>query len=242
MLQGTLIVLLLSGMASCQHGSPDTSKETSGRESPKINKTVNLLSDELVPQWVQKGGEAKFEVIDGVLVGTSRPNTPNSFFCPPERYANFELEFEVMCEPRLNSGVQIRSSDDVSDVNDQMPKANRDRIKKILGKQDRMFGPQVEIAANGNAGGVWFEVGRGWLAKPDAERGKTIYRNDGWNHYRIIAKGPRIQVFVNGRSITDMVDETTFMEKGYLGFQVHSVGYAEPSYVRWRNIRLTELP
>jgi len=231
------------GMVSCMNGSKNDSKETKGRASPMVYETVNLLSDELVPQWIQKGGQAKFEVVDGVLVGMSRPNTPNSFFCPPRRYANFELEFEVICvDPRLNSGVQIRSSDNLKDLNEKMPDANKNRIEKILGKEARMFGPQVEIDDNGNAGGVWFEVGRGWLSKPDAERGKTIYKNDDWNHFRIIANGPRIQVFVNGESITDMVDETTFMEEGYLGFQVHSVGHAEPSYVKWRNILLMELP
>lgn len=216
-----------------------TSSCTTGADG---SKPVNLLSEELYPQWIQMGGKAKFELKNGVLIGMSVPNTQNTFLCPPERYADFELQFEVKCEPRLNSGVQIRSSNDLKDLNEKMPGANRERIKKILGKEDRMFGPQVEIAANGNAGGIWFEVGRGWISQPDAERGKTIYRNEDWNHYRVIASGPRIQVYVNGELITDVIDETSFMEEGFLGFQVHSVGYAEPSYVMWRNVTLKKIP
>jgi len=210
-------------------------------QTEKSSETVDLLSEELAPQWIQKGGQAKFEIVDGVLVGMSRPNTQNSFFCPPKSYSDFELQFEVKCEPRLNSGVQIRSKSDLSDLNDKMPEKSSKRIREILGKEARMFGPQVEISANGNAGGIWFEVGRGWISKPDAERGKTIYKSDDWNHYRVIAEGPRIQVFLNGEQITDVVDEVTHMREGYLGFQVHSVGFDDPSYVKWRNITLREL-
>lgn len=232
------ISLLVMGVVGCSVETP----ASEGGRVEAVSKGIDLLSEEVFPQWTQKGGQAVFELKDGVLTGTSRPNTQNSFICPPKRYENFELQFEVKSDPRLNSGVQIRSSDDLKDMNDKMPMANQERIAEILGKQARMFGPQVEIAANGNAGGVWFEVGRGWLSKANKEKVETIYKKDGWNHYKIMANGPRIQVYINGEKITDFVDDVTHMAEGYLGFQVHSVSYPDPSHVHWRNITLNEFP
>lgn len=203
---------------------------------------VDLLSEDLFPQWIQKGGKADFEFKDGVLIGTSKPNTPNSFLCPPKRYANFELQFEVKGDNKLNSGVQIRSSSELKDINDQLPAKKKDAIKKKLASVDRLFGPQVEIASNGNAGGIWFEVGGGWILEPDAKRGKTIYKNEEWNHYRVIANGPHITVFINGEKIGEVEENITHMKEGYLGFQVHSVSYPEPTQVMWRNVTIKELP
>ena len=44
--------------------------------------------------WEQINGSAKYEVKDGAIVGTSVPNSPNSFLCTKKRYSDFELEFE----------------------------------------------------------------------------------------------------------------------------------------------------
>jgi hypothetical protein len=41
------------------------------------------------------GGEAKYLVEDGVMVGVSTPGTPNSFMCTTEEYSDFILEFDV---------------------------------------------------------------------------------------------------------------------------------------------------
>ena len=45
----------------------------------------------------------------GVLIGTSKLNTPNSFLATKTKYSNFILEFDVLIDNDLNSGVQFRS-------------------------------------------------------------------------------------------------------------------------------------
>ena len=68
-----------------------------------------LIAGKSLDNWVQRGGKATYELIDGVIVGTTVANTPNSFLCTEENYGDFILEFEVWLDPRLNSGVQVRS-------------------------------------------------------------------------------------------------------------------------------------
>jgi hypothetical protein len=191
--------------------------------------------------WTQKGGEAVYTVENGVLVGSSRPNTPNSFLCPDQLFGDFELTFETKCDPELNSGVQIRSADSAemlpADMDDQ------DRKKAInRTKSGSLCGPQVEIAAKGGAGGVYFEGVGGWLVPTNPEVAKSVYKPEGWNAYKVIAKGDHIQVWINDTKISDAKDTRSNFRKGYLGFQVHGVGKrTETLQVRWRNIVIREL-
>ncbi|WP_301029801.1 3-keto-disaccharide hydrolase, partial [Parabacteroides goldsteinii] len=57
----------------------------------------------------QLNGEAPYRVEDGCLVGTSVTGQPNSFMATEQEYGDFILEFEALCDPALNSGVQFRS-------------------------------------------------------------------------------------------------------------------------------------
>src|SRR5439155_14226124 len=70
---------------------------------------VSLCNGKDLDGWVQRGGKAKYRVEDGQLVGSSVPNTTNSFLCTKKHYADFILELEFKVDPGLNSGVQIRS-------------------------------------------------------------------------------------------------------------------------------------
>src|SRR5512133_287391 len=54
-------------------------------------------------------GFATYTVDNGVIVGTTAKGSPNSFLCTQKEYGDFVLEFDVMTDPALNSGVQIRS-------------------------------------------------------------------------------------------------------------------------------------
>ena len=191
--------------------------------------------------WEQKGGEAAYKVEDGCLVGTTKPRTPNTFLCPPKSYGDFELTFDVKCDEALNSGVQIRSISSADEIPAGLSEKDATKAKKKADGKS-LFGPQVEIAANGNAAGVWFEGVGGWLLAPKPEVTNKAYKKDGWNNYRVLAKGETIQVWVNGTKISDGKDTRTHFTKGRLGFQVHGVGQkTEPLSVRWKNIRIREV-
>ena len=70
---------------------------------------TNLFNGKDLTGWKQLNGEAKYEVVDGVIVGTTVMNTPNSFIVTEKTYSDFVFEVELFVEPNMNSGIQFRS-------------------------------------------------------------------------------------------------------------------------------------
>ena len=186
---------------------------------------VSLFNGKDLEAWEQINGKAKYEAKDGTILGSSVPNSPNSFLCTKKHYGDFELEFDVKCDPRLNSGVQIRSES-----------------KKDY-QNGRVHGYQVEIAVGGFSGGIYDEARRGKFLNSggQTEEIRKLLKKDEWNRYRVVCQGDHIQTWVNGVKVTDLHDGMT--ASGFIGLQVHGVGkLEEPLRVQWRNIRLRELP
>ncbi|MGB1021066.1 MAG: 3-keto-disaccharide hydrolase, partial [Flavobacteriaceae bacterium] len=61
-------------------------------------------------QFEQLNGTAEYRIEDGAMVGISKLKTPNSFMATKKLYTDFILEFEVLVDNGLNSGVQFRSN------------------------------------------------------------------------------------------------------------------------------------
>lgn len=185
---------------------------------------ISLFNGTNLDGWKQLNGIAKYEAKDGVIVGTSAPNSPNSFLCTKRNYCDFELEFEVMVDKELNSGAQIRS--------ESKPEYHNGRV----------HGYQVEIAVTGFSGGIYDEARRGKFLNaqvPPDQDNKLVKENE-WNKYRVICQGNHIQTWVNGEKVTDLRDDMT--TSGFIGLQVHGVGgRTDPLKVQWRNLRLREL-
>lgn len=193
--------------------------EASGEES-----FTSLFDGQSTAGWVQRGGKAVYAVEDGALVGRTVVGEKNSFLCPPMDYADFVLEFEVLLDPRLNSGVQIRS-------------ASRPDFRNGV-----VHGYQVEIDASerGFSGGIYEEQRRGWLTSTDdAPAARKAFRAGEWNHYRVEANGDRLRTWVNGVAIADITDGVA--RSGFIGFQVHESKEAGLA-VKWRKIRVRQLP
>src|SRR5690606_29550302 len=118
---------------------------------------VKLFDGRTLDGWVVKGGTATYRVEDGAIVGRTVEGSRNTFLSTPRDYANFELTFEVKCDPQLNSGVQIRSHVYKEDTPQE---SNPKRIRE----KGEVYGYQCEIAANGTAGKFWDEGRRTkWL-------------------------------------------------------------------------------
>ena len=69
------------------------------------------------------------------------------------------------------------------------------------------------------------------------------FKDGEWNKYRILAKGPRIQVWINNVQISDLTDAPKYKSypKGFIGLQVHGVGNRGPFDVAWKNLKIREL-
>ena len=149
--------------------------------------------------------------------------TPNSFLATKTLYTDFILEFEVLVDEGLNSGVQIRSESKADYYN------------------GRVHGYQVEIDTSPRAwsGGVYDEARRGWVYPLSLNTAaRSAFVNGEWNLYRVEAIGDTITTWVNSVPVAHIVDDMT--SEGFIAFQVHSIydEKDEGKQVKWKNITI----
>jgi hypothetical protein len=195
---------------------------------------ISLFNGKSLDGWTVQGGSATYKVEDGAIVGTTAPSRLNTFLCKGD-YKDFMLELEVKCDPKLNSGVQVRSHVYEQDGPDPLD-SRKHRTKGVV------YAPQCEIALHrsGTAGRFYDESRRDkWIC--DINNGaKDAFRDTDWNHYKIVVQGNRYRSWVNGIACSDFIDDVD--QHGLIGLQVHVVPSGEGPYqVRWRNIKIKVL-
>lgn len=177
--------------------------------------------------WVSKGGDCRFEVKEGAIVGTCVPGTDSTYLCTEkEDYTNFIFTCEVAWEVDGNSGIQIRSKTKSDDSNS-------------------VFGPQIEMEGKGKgnrnwSGGVYCQSCGGffyplWLKEHQAAR--AALDPDGWNRVTVSAKGSVIKTWINGVPVAHWVDDGTYAS-GFFALQIHS---GKAGTILFRNIKVKEL-
>lgn len=187
--------------------------------------------------WTQRGGKATYAVEDGAIVGRTAPNTSNTFLVTDRKYGDFILELEFKVDPKMNSGIQFRST-----VYDE-PTTVEYKGKTFKFPANRVHGYQYEIdpSARKWTAGIYDEGRRGWLAdlKEKPEAGNAFKQGE-WNRARIEARGDTLRTWINDVPAAELKDDMTL--SGVIALQVHAVGArVEPMEVRWRNIRIQEL-
>ena len=213
---------------------------------------INLFDGATLDGWVHLNGGHQFTVEDGAIVGRTAASSAsmNSFLCTTREFADFELELETMVDRVTNQGIQIRSR--------AKPLTTGRGFENTAG---RVHGPQVEVRRTypglPPTGVLYGEaLGTGWLTSQEKiKAGHRFFVDEGWNHLRIVARGPRIQTWVNGNLVEDLVNEAVYATNpsGFIGLQIHGLGEREisqagaagagltvnqPLVNRWRNIRI----
>ncbi len=213
--------ILMSIIALLAILPPHTHHQTPAHQPAGDDGWTSLFDGSTLNGFVIRGGDAAYAVEDNTIVGETRPNTGNTFLCTERDYADFVLEFEVLVDIELNSGVQVRSH-----VNDK----------------GRVYGYQVEIdpTPRGFSGGIYDEARRGWLAQPTARQAvDSPFKPGEWNRYRVEARGNRVRTWINDVPVADLIDDAD--ASGFIGLQVHGVGgRTDPLTVRWRRLRIRE--
>ena len=212
---------------------------TSAAMAAEQSNAMPLFNGKDFSNFEIRSGTAEYSLEPGgVILGKTVEGSPNTFLTTKKEYCDFVLEFDVKVDKELNSGVQIRSH--VGDGTEKYKGKNGKAVPK-----DRVHGYQVEItnAERGVAGGIYDEARRGWLddlSKRSGDAHKTAFKNNEWNHYKIVAQGDHIRTWVNGVPCADLKDD---MDKcGIIGFQVHGIKKGTGPYeVRWKNITIREL-
>ncbi|AMP98546.1 hypothetical protein AY601_1631 [Pedobacter cryoconitis] len=186
-------------------------------------KWQNLFNGKDLTGWKQLNGQAKYEVTNGEIVGTTVSNTPNSFLATAKNYSDFILELELKVDNSMNSGVQVRSESNAEYQN------------------GRVHGYQVEVDPSDRkfSGGIYDEARRGWLYPLDINpKGQQAFKNEQWNKYRIECIGNSIRTWINGVPTANVIDALT--PTGFIALQVHAIGKDDQpgKQIHWRNIRI----
>lgn len=234
----------------------ETQTSAARNQRPAASGWIELFDGKTLNGWVHMNGAHNITVEDGAIVGRTVEGSAsmNSFLCSLQEFDDFELELETYIDPVINSGVQIRTK--VRPVAGTGPS-----FESTAG---RVNGPQVEIRRYykglPTTGMLYGEaLGTGWLSSQQKiEAGHEFYVPDGWNQMRIVAKGPRIQAYVNGHLIEDVTNEAVYKThaRGFIGLQVHGLSERELALpvnaglgitksqalvVKFRNIRVRPL-
>jgi hypothetical protein len=197
-------------------------------DNPEINPSADvpwlaMFQENSLEGWHVLNGAASYENNLGVITGTTTFGTPNTFLATNNDYSDFILEFEVLVDSTINSGVQFRSN--------SLPEY----------KNGIVHGYQCEIDPSPRAwsGGIYDEQRRGWLYDLENNpRGKVAFKNGQWNKYRIEAIGPKLRAWVNDINTSNLVDSLT--SSGFIALQVHAIGDSTDAgkQIQWRNVRI----
>lgn len=207
-LKGLLFIALTGCIQGCTEGQK------------KLETT--FFNGENLEGWRVLGGTASYRVEDGEIVGTTVPNSPNTFLATDSLYTDFILELDVKTDSVSNSGIQIRSN------------------SFAWYQNGRVHGYQVEIDPSNRSwsAGIYDEGRRKWLCPlEDNSAAQEAYKPNEWNHYRIEAVGDTIKTWINDVPAVHLIDDMT--GEGFIALQVHSLGeHGVPgAEIRWKNLK-----
>lgn len=213
-------LLLATGFlvaASCSQNSQVTDVDSVESE------WIELFNGRDLSGWKQVNGTAPYTVQDGVIVGTTVMDSPNSFLATEQSYGDFILEFEFMLNNDINSGVQFRSISDPAIMD------------------GKVHGYQFELDPSDRqwTGGIYDESRRGWVYPLSLNaNARAAFKKGEWNKARIEAIGNKIKTWLNDVPAASLVDSVT--PNGIIALQVHSIGDAKDAdkEIKWKNIRI----
>lgn len=141
-----------------------------------------------------------WEVRDGVIVGTSpKSEHRHGLLVSDKSYGDFTVRFTFRVV-KGNSGFYFRSEPVAGPVG--------------------VHGFQAEVDNSQNVGGLYETGGRAWVAQPDPDVIRKIYRPGEWNEMTVTARGRRVVVHLNGQKTVELKDDPGRLE-GHFALQLH---------------------
>lgn len=247
---------------ACGSGQQNDTETESVAEAVQVQDDndgfVQIFDGNTLNGW--DGDPTYWRVENGALVGQITEETTldrNHFIIwQGGQPADFEFKAEFKITEAGNSGVNYRS-DMVEDLDHALKgyQADIDGKNNYTGQnyEERKrttlayIGQKTKINPQEKEGDLRANVERNaWLGLEvteelgDREEMRKHVKSNDWNEIHIIAKGNRLQHYINGTLMSDVTDEDPANRtmKGYLGMQVH-VG--PPMQVEYRDIFLKEL-
>jgi len=227
-----LLVIFVFGVISCQAKEGVELAEKTVAKEEESKEPMSLFDGESLEGWkVVNPKNAKFwSAKDGVIEASNgdKKMPVNTYLASAKEYGDFEFT----CEFRLsgdhatgliNSGIQYRSV-----------------LKKHKKRGFIIIGYQADIG-RGWWGGIYDEHRRGKLVKGDAAAllATDGFKDDSWHTYRIVCKGNKHELFINGIATAFYTEKNEKIPaKGVIALQLHSGGVAK---IQYRNIKIKTL-
>lgn len=224
----------------------------SGADKKEGDDFIYLFSGDTLSGW--EGDTTYWKIEEGVVVGETGSDKPdlktNTFLIWKEdQPKNFELILEYRISDLGNSGVNYRSEilkdrpygmkgyqADIDGQNNYTGQNYEEMKRTTLGFR----GEQVVISSGeeGKSESNAWNL-RKIISAEDSDELKTKISSD-WNEVRILADNNRLQHYVNGVLMSDVIDNDTvnFKPEGYIGFQIHT---GPPMKVEFRKVRIRNL-
>tara|TARA_R110002050_G_scaffold67924_1_gene147230 strand:- start:5775 stop:6578 length:804 start_codon:yes stop_codon:yes gene_type:complete len=256
-----LVLFAIVGLQSCKEKKENKSQEEVAEATTDQDGFVQIFDGKTLDNW--EGDPNYWKVENGNLVGEVTPTTllkNNTFIIWKDgQPSDFELKLEFRIAEAGNSGINYRS-----EKIDTIPYALRGYQADIDGKirytgQNYEEKKRATLAYRGEKAIITSQenpdapgslranvANNAWQSREvieslgDSDELKTKIKSEDWNEAHLIIKGNKLQHFINGILMSEVIDDDTVNRKsaGYLGVQVH-VG--PPMKVEYRNIRLKNL-
>lgn len=181
--------------------------------SPAAKGWVRLFNGKDLSGWKVPGPNPYWKVVDGAIVGTNDPANKGSMLYTQGTWGDFELEFDAKWTGEIDSGVMFHQPE----------------LQLQLGVSRSL---KVDMTAAFYTGGSERYPIAGRPVALDA-----VFRQGGWNRYRLTVRGGHHVVDVNGKTVTRYSDPRWPVE-GPIGLQVHP---GLPMTVEFRNLRIRSL-
>ncbi|HNU29926.1 MAG TPA: DUF1080 domain-containing protein [Sedimentisphaerales bacterium] len=174
---------------------------------------TKLFNGKDLTGWETSGG-AKWVVEKGLLIGTQGENNAPGDLFSAAGFTDFEAVVIYRAEWPCNSGVWFRY---------QNP--------------GKAYQADILEYTNPEAySGTLYCPGKMFLA---VNLDKAIENRDGWNTVKIRAERDHLQIWLNGKQVADVLDQTS--DSGKLGFQVHPGADFGPMKIVVREVLVREL-
>jgi len=256
-----LVLLAIIGLQSCKEKKENKQEQVVVMDNTDQDGFVQIFDGKTLDNW--NGDPNYWRVENGNLVGEVTPTTllkNNTFIIwQGGQPSDFELKLEFRIAEAGNSGINYRSEkvDTIpyalkgyqADIDGQIRYTGQNYEEK---KRTTLAyrGEKARISSQDNPdapGSLKANVAKNaWQSREvleslgDSDELKTKIKSEDWNEAHLIIKGNRLQHYINGVLMSEVIDDDAVnsSSSGFLGVQVH-VG--PPMKVEYRNIQLKDL-
>lgn len=254
-------LILLAFLSGCKKPAENTEVAAADSVAEEGDGFVEIFDGKTLDGW--EGDTTYWHVANGSLIGEVTPTTllkSNTFIVwKGGTPGDFELKADFKIAETGNSGINYRS-EALTDIPHALRgyQADIDGRNNYTGQNYEERG-RTTLAYRGEIATILSQdnpsdpasfkahvVKNAWSKREitgslgNIDSLKSMIKGGDWNTCHIIAKGNRLQHYINGVLMSDVTDNDTLNRKmeGLLGVQVH-VG--PPMTVEYRNILLKQL-